>query len=93
MEAGGKDPGPRHVRALIERARADGVKVIFVQPQFPQRAAMTIAAQIGGVVTPMDPLARDYLDNLGEIAAKIRNALTASGHPTTGAAPSRRDSP
>ena len=91
VETGGKDPGPRHIAALIEQAKADGVKVIFVQPQFPRRAAETIADQIGGVVVPMDPLARDYLGNLRQMAEKIRKALSPGPHPATGAAPGRQD--
>ena len=31
---GGRSPTPKQLRALIAQARADGVKTIFVQPQF-----------------------------------------------------------
>jgi len=76
VETGGKSPGPRHLTELIARARADGVKVIFVQPQFSERAAGVIAEQIGGVVVPLDPLAKDYISNLERIGDEIRKALT-----------------
>ena len=75
VETGGKSPGPKHLKELIDRARAEGVKVIFVQPQFSERAARTIARQIDGAVVPMDPLSRDYIRNLEEMAEKIRTAL------------------
>jgi len=75
VEMGGKSPGARHIKRLIEQAKAEGVKVIFVQPQFSQSAAEAIADQIGGAVVPLDPLARDYLSNLRDMARKIHGAL------------------
>jgi zinc transport system substrate-binding protein len=81
VETGGKAPGPRHVKKLIDRARNEGVRVIFVEPQFSQQAAKTIAQQIGGVVIAIDPLAKDYIANLQNVADKIHDALT----PTTSA--------
>jgi zinc transport system substrate-binding protein len=76
VEIGGKSPGPRHVKELIDRAKADGVRVVFVQPQFSDKAARTIAAQIDGAVVPIDPLARDYISNLQSVAATISQALS-----------------
>ena len=88
VEIGGKSPTLKHVEALIQRARADGVKVIFVQPQFSSKTAETIARQIGGAVVPMDPLARDYPAGLERMAASIRQALgrqpAAPGRPAGG---------
>ncbi|NLF31300.1 MAG: zinc ABC transporter solute-binding protein [Planctomycetes bacterium] len=75
VETGGKSPAARDLKALIDQARGDGVRVIFVQPQFSDHAARTVAEQIGGAVVPIDPLARDYLGNLRRIAGEIRRAL------------------
>ena len=75
VETGGKTPGPKHVKNLIDKARSEGVHVIFVQPQFSEQAARTIAQQIGGVVVPIDPLSRDYVANLQEVARQIREAF------------------
>lgn len=75
VETGGKSPGPRQIEELIDRAKANGVKVIFVQPQFSDRAARAVAEQIGGAVVPLDPLARDYIKNLERIAAELAAAL------------------
>jgi zinc transport system substrate-binding protein len=79
VEIGGKSPGPRHVKELIDRAKADGVRVIFVQPQFSEQAARTIAEQIDGAVVPIDPLARNYISNLQSVASKIHQALSPDG--------------
>ena len=75
VETGGKAPGARHLKELIAAARADGVKVIFVQPQFPKDSARTVAEKIGGAVVPLDPLAKDYIDNLRRTAAALKKAL------------------
>ena len=86
VEVGGKNPTLKHVERLIGRAKADGVRLIFVQPQFSPRAARTIAARIDGEVIPMDPLAKDYIRNLQDMAEKIQRALGGQSRltPATG---------
>jgi zinc transport system substrate-binding protein len=75
VEMGGKEPGPRRLATLIERARERGVKVIFVQPQFSRKSAQAIADAVGGAVVPLDPLARDCLSNLETMATVVEKAL------------------
>ncbi len=75
IEIDGKEPTPRQLVAVIEQARREGVRVIFVQPQFPTRQAEAMAREIGGAVIPLNPLAGDYLANLERIAEAIRSAL------------------
>jgi zinc transport system substrate-binding protein len=81
VETGGKEPAARHVAALIAAARRDGVRVIFVQPQFSPKAAETIARSIGGVVVPLDALAPDCLRNLERMAGQIAAALGEAAPP------------
>jgi zinc transport system substrate-binding protein len=76
VEVEGKPPTPRQIFALIQKARNDRVKIIFLQPQFNQQIAASIAQAIGGAVTPMDDLAYDVLANLDDVARKI-----AAAHP------------
>jgi zinc transport system substrate-binding protein len=75
VEAAGKSPPPRQIARWIEAARENGVKVIFVQPQFDDRTARAIAEAIDGAVIPLDPLAADFAANLRRIAARIGQAL------------------
>ncbi len=75
VEMEGKTPSPRQLRALIAHAKDDKVKVIFVQPQFDQRSAESIATAIGGTVVAMDPLRRDVIDNLMEITAHLQRGF------------------
>ena len=75
VELEGKEPGPRRLAELIDEAKADHIKVIFVQPQFNPASAATVAQAIGGVVVSLDPLAYDYMSNLRALAAKIAKGL------------------
>lgn len=75
VELDGKSPSPRQLVALIDQAKADGVKVIFVQKQFPADSASAIAQAINGNVVPLDPLAEDSIANLRLIADSIAEAL------------------
>jgi len=72
----GKEPGARYLARLIEQARDDKVQIIFVQPQFSDKAARTIAQSVGGNVVALDPLARDYLANMQSIARQLATSLT-----------------
>ena len=75
IEAGGKEPGPAQLVATIEEARREGIRVIFVQKGFSDRSARVIAAELGAQVEPLDPLARDWLENLRYSAARIEAAI------------------
>lgn len=75
VETGGTEPSARQLVRLIEEAREAGVRVIFVQPQFSQESAETIGSEIGGAVVPIDPLARDYIENLERMAKRVEEGL------------------
>ncbi|MBU0909070.1 MAG: zinc ABC transporter substrate-binding protein [Proteobacteria bacterium] len=75
VETGGNSPSARHLASLIESAKKNGVKVLFVQPQFSRKSAETVARAINGVVVALDPLARDYFANMTGIAQALEKAL------------------
>ncbi len=74
IEVQGKDPKPAQLEALIGYARHEGIKVVFVQPQFSARSARLIAGEIGGKAAFADPLAENWADNLLSVAEQIRAA-------------------
>jgi len=75
IELEGKKPSPRKLLGLIREARKDGIKVIFVQPQFSKKSAETIAKAIGGEVVFADPLAENWKNNLLQVAEKFKAAF------------------
>ena len=64
VEVEGKEPSSADVLKLVEFARGNGIKVVFVQPQFSAKSAGVIAREIDGGVVAVDALARDYIGNL-----------------------------
>lgn len=75
IEMEGKEPGPRTLARVIDDAKALGIKVVFVQPQFSRASAEMIAREIGARVVAVDPLAEDYIDNLRSVATAIADAM------------------
>ncbi|NLJ26506.1 MAG: zinc ABC transporter solute-binding protein, partial [Deltaproteobacteria bacterium] len=75
IEVEGKEPKAADLKRLIEYAQAQKVKTIFVQPQYSDAIARTIAASIGATVVPADPLAPDWAANLLQMGEKFKAAL------------------
>jgi zinc transport system substrate-binding protein len=74
IEAEGKEPSAQRLIQLIDRARREGVKVIFVQGGFPRKSAQVIADAVGGRVLTADPQERDWAANLRRVAAELGEA-------------------
>ncbi|MFO8011345.1 MAG: zinc ABC transporter substrate-binding protein [Dehalococcoidia bacterium] len=74
VEEEGKEPAARSLADLIDEAREQGIKVIFVEPQFNPKSAEVVAHEIGGRVVAIDPLAEDYIANLSRITNCIVEA-------------------
>jgi zinc transport system substrate-binding protein len=75
VEMEGKEPKPGQLKALITQSKRDGIKVIFVQPQFSTKSAETIARAIGGQVIAADNLREDWEKNLRVQVQKFKQAL------------------
>ena len=75
IEIEGKDPKPAQLQELILHAREQGIKVVFVQPQFSSKNAEMVAREIGGEVVTADPLAADWTENLRTVGRKFKAAF------------------
>ncbi|MBN2051105.1 MAG: zinc ABC transporter substrate-binding protein [Spirochaetales bacterium] len=75
IETGGKEPTPATLNEIIEHAKEEGVRVIFVQPEFPADSAAAVAAALNGSVVTVAPLAADYFENLERLAEALAGAL------------------
>ena len=74
VELEGKEPGGRYLGKVIRDARHDGVRAIFVQPQFNAKAAEVLSHEIGGKVLPFDPLPEDYSGGMRRLAEALLEA-------------------
>ncbi|MCE5269464.1 MAG: zinc ABC transporter substrate-binding protein [Planctomycetaceae bacterium] len=77
VEEGGRPPAPKQLRALIEKAKAEGIKAVFVQPEFDPHSAEVVAKEIGGRVVLINGLGGDVLRDLVDIATKIEKSFQA----------------
>ncbi|MBC2607826.1 metal ABC transporter solute-binding protein, Zn/Mn family [Pelagicoccus albus] len=75
IEQEGMPPGPRMIAKAIDTARAEGLLTIFVQKHFSQKEARTIAIEIGGSVTQIDPFHEDPIENLQSITDALASSF------------------
>jgi zinc transport system substrate-binding protein len=71
IEEGGKSPSPAHMKQLVETCRTEGVKVIFVQPEFDKRNAEVIASEAGLRVVDVNPLNYNWPDEMINVAKAL----------------------
>jgi zinc transport system substrate-binding protein len=68
VEIEGKEPSAQDLAKLVDLAKEKQVKVIFIQPQFSTRSAQAVAEEIGGEVIAVDPLAKNYVENMDNVS-------------------------
>lgn len=73
IESQGKEPTPQGIASLIDQARRDNIRVIFVSPQFSSSNAQVIAREIGGRVVVVNPLSNNYIKNMKTVAESFAN--------------------
>jgi zinc transport system substrate-binding protein len=78
VEFEGKKPSPKQLAEFIKEARADGIKTIFVQPQFDSKSAMAVARSINGELVELDSMAENIFQNLLNTAGKIARSFSHS---------------
>jgi len=71
IEIDGKEPSAENLARIIDLAKKENIKTIFVQKQFNSKSVEAIAEQIDGIVISLDPLDRNYVENLKKIGEKI----------------------
>lgn len=75
IEIEGKEPKLSSLKHLVEEAKEHNIKVIFVQPQFSQKSAKAISAQINAKVVPIDQLAYDWEKELLKSTKALASSL------------------
>lgn len=76
IEISGKDPTAKQLTQVINEAKSQGVKAIFVQKQYSNKGAILIAQQIGAKVVTLEPYDENVLESLVNIA---QNFAESSG--------------
>jgi zinc transport system substrate-binding protein len=76
VEFEGKEPPPSRMKELIDFAREEGVRTIFVQREYDTKNARAIANEIGGQIKIIDPLSEDWYNSTLEIITELNKSLT-----------------
>lgn len=71
IEAEGKEPTPKELQLLINTAKKENIKTIFIEPQSSKKSAQFIAKAIGAKLLEVDPLSINWGDNLIKFAESI----------------------
>jgi len=78
VEFEGKEPPPSRMRELIDLARKENIKTIFIQREYDTKNAKAIAAEIGAELKVIDPLSEDWLVSTSDIINAVYKSLTES---------------
>lgn len=73
IEVEGKDPKPKTLRKIIDKARNENIKAVFTQQEFSDKSAKALARELGIKVIKETPLAKEWSDNLLKMAHAIAN--------------------
>ena len=71
----GKEPSAQEIAAVVQKARAAGVRAILIEPQFPARIAEQIAREFGGRTALVDPLGGPQLAGRNQYVDLMRYNL------------------
>ena len=78
VEYEGKEPSPSRLKYLIDRARTENIKAVFVQKEFDVKNAKAIADEIDAKIIIIDPLSEDWEKAAREIIGAVHKSLTES---------------
>lgn len=68
IEFEGKNPSPQQLRVMIDFAKEEGIKTIFVQKGFDMKNAESLAKEVGASIHSIDPLSYNWSEELIKIA-------------------------
>ncbi len=68
IEFDGKNPSPQQLRKMIDFAKEQGIKTIFVQKGFDMKNAESLAQEVGASIHSIDPLSYNWSEELIRIA-------------------------
>lgn len=70
-----KEPGPKYLGEVIDLARRNNITTIFIEPEYNPKAAEVIAREMNTGIVTLDPLAKNYLENMAYAGREIAKSL------------------
>lgn len=71
IEFEGKNPSPAQMKAVIDQARAENVKVVFIQTEFDQKNGETIAKELGAKLVSINLMDYNWQNEMIKIAKAL----------------------
>ena len=71
VEHEGKEPSAKHLARIIEQARAEGVKHIFYQSEFPASSVEVICQDANATAVEINPLEENIFENIRHIVTLL----------------------
>ena len=70
-----KEPGPKYLGEVVDLAKKNNIITIFVEPEYNPKAAEVIAREMNASIISLDPLAKNYLENMARAGREIAKSL------------------
>jgi len=71
IEIDGKEPSPEQLKTLIETAKNEGIKTVFIQQEFDKKNAELIAKETGCKLVVINPLSYNWEEEMLRIAQAL----------------------
>jgi zinc transport system substrate-binding protein len=70
-----KEPGPKYLGEVVDLAKKNNIITIFVEPEYNPKAAEVISREMNASIISLDPLAKNYLENMARAGREIAKSL------------------
>lgn len=67
IEHDGKEPSPRQLTALVNKAKQHNIKKILIQPQYNKDKLQALAAECNAEIVEVDPLSEDIIAEIERV--------------------------
>ncbi len=74
VEYEGKDPRPKHLEEILNRAVAESMELALALPQYNNKGAQLIAEKLHVPIQMIDPYSADYFETMRKLAHLIADA-------------------
>lgn len=71
VEQDGKEPSPRQLTALVEKARQHNISKLLIQPQYSKDKLRALALECGAEIVKVDPLNEDIITEIERVTTII----------------------
>ncbi|GHT75752.1 zinc ABC transporter substrate-binding protein [Bacteroidia bacterium] len=71
IEADGKEPSPEQIRKIIETAKTENIRTVFIQQEFDRKNAEIVAKETGCKLVVINPLSYHWEEEIIQIAKAL----------------------